>query len=233
MKLIAIDTSTEGCSAALLIDNEMTSRLTIEPRKHAELILPMLDELLAEAGLTINQLDAVAFGRGPGAFTGVRIATGVIQGIAFGADLPVVPVSTLRALAQRTFGEYQHHNVMTAFDARMQEVYWACYQADDQGIMQLAGEEQVLPPEQVDCEGVAIAENDEWVGAGSGWQAYPDALKQALGVKVKHVYPQLISRAEEIAKLAQNDFDQGLYVDAENALPVYLRNKVAWKKPSG
>lgn len=230
MKLMAIDTSTEGCSAALLVDNEMTCRLDIQPRKHAELILPMLDELLAEAGLAINQLDAVAFGRGPGAFTGVRIATGVIQGIAFGADLPVVPVSTLRALAQRTFDEYQHQNVMAAFDARMQEVYWACYQADQQGMMQLTGDEQVLSPEQVHCEDLAVEQGELWVGAGSGWQAYPQQMQQALANQVTVMYPEMISRAQEIAKLAKCDFAKGLAVDAENALPVYLRNKVAWKK---
>ena len=139
MKLLAIDTATEGCSAALVNDQQLLTRMEVQPRKHAELILPMLDELLSEAGLAISQLDALAFGRGPGAFTGVRIATGVIQGIAFGADLPVVPVSTLRALAQRAFQEYQHANVLTAFDARMDEVYWASYQLAENGLMRLQG----------------------------------------------------------------------------------------------
>ena len=151
MKLLAIDTATEGCSAALLIDNKMAVRMDVQPRKHAELILPMLDELLSEAGLSVSQLDALAFGRGPGAFTGVRIATGVIQGVAFAADLPVVPVSTLRALAQRTYNEYNHTNVLTAFDARMDEVYWAAYQLDDNGLMSLVGEEAVLSPDDVSC----------------------------------------------------------------------------------
>ncbi len=230
MKLLAIDTATEGCSAALLNGQQLITRMEIQPRKHAELILPMLDELLSEAGLAISQLDALAFGRGPGAFTGVRIATGVIQGIAFGADLPVIPVSTLRALAQRTYQEYQQANVLTAFDARMDEVYWASYQLADNGLMQLLGEEQVIGPADVSCMTSATTENIEWVGAGSGWQSYHEQLSQAIDCKLQNTYPQLITRAEEIAQLAAYDYEQGMAVNAENALPVYLRNKVAWKK---
>ena len=225
MKLLAIDTATEGCSAALLVDGKVITRMVVEPRKHAELILPMLDELLAEAELSVSQLDALAFGRGPGAFTGVRIATGVIQGIAFGADLPVVPVSTLRALAQRTYEEYKHENVLTAFDARMEEVYWAAYQLADNGLMQLQGEEAVLAPDQVSCDSEV-----NWVAAGSGFAAYSDVLSNALDNNLLETYPALINRAHEVLQLAEYDYAQGLAVDAEKALPVYLRNKVAWKK---
>ena len=231
MKILAIDTATEGCSAALLIDQQVTTRMDVQPRKHAELILPMLDELLAEAGLSVSQLDALAFGRGPGAFTGVRIATGVIQGIAFGAELPVLPVSTLRALAQRTFDKFQHTHVLSAFDARMDEVYWAAYSVADDGLMQLMGEENVLSPSEVHC---ATSEDAslKWAGAGSGWLTYDQQLKQAVDCNLTATYPELITRAEEIVKLAAYDFEQSLAVDAENALPIYLRNKVAWKKSS-
>ena len=226
MKILAIDTATEGCSAALLNDNQIISRLEVEPRKHAELILPMLDEILAEAQLTVKQLDALAFGRGPGAFTGVRIATGVIQGVAFGADLPVVPVSTLRALAQRTYNEHQHERVLSAFDARMDEVYWAEYVLGDNGMMQLQGDEHVTAPQHV----ALSASHQQWVGSGSGWGAYADALKHAVSSDAFVNYPEMITRADEIVALASHDFKQGISVSAENALPVYLRNKVAKKK---
>ncbi len=226
MKILAIDTATEGCSAALLNDDEIISRLEVAPRKHADLILPMLDEILAEAQLSVKQLDALAFGRGPGAFTGVRIATGVIQGIAFGSDLPVVPVSTLRALAQRTYNEYQHEMVLTAFDARMDEVYWAEYLLDDNKVMQLQGEEQVIAPQQVSLSNSHAA----WVGSGSGWAAYANELKQVIPSEEITLYPGMITRADEIATLASRDFELGISVPAENALPVYLRNTVAKKK---
>jgi len=226
MKILAIDTATEGCSAALLNDDDIISRLQVVPRKHADLILPMLDEILAEAQLSVKQLDALAFGRGPGAFTGVRIATGVIQGIAFGSDLPVVPVSTLRALAQRTCNDHQHEKVLTAFDARMDEVYWAEYVLDGNGIMQLQGEEQVIAPQMVSLS----SSRQQWVGSGGGWAAYGDILKQVVSAESISVYPDMITRADEIAILAGHDFKKGMSVGAENALPVYLRNKVAKKK---
>lgn len=228
MNIIAIDTATEGCSAALLVGSKLLSRMTVEPRKHAELILPMLDDLLAEAGLSINQLDAIAFGRGPGAFTGVRIATGVVQGIAFGADLPVVPVSTLRALAQRAYDEHGETHVLSAFDARMDEIYWGAYQLDQAGLMSLIDEEQVIEPADVACPDVSFSM--DWAGAGSGWQVYQAILEKSLDCKVKTRYPSLITRAEEIVKLAAADFKRQLYVSADQALPVYLRNQVAWKK---
>ena len=231
MKILAIDTATEGCSAALLVDQQLSSRMQVQPRKHAELILPMLDELLAEAQLSVSQLDALAFGRGPGAFTGVRIATGVIQGIAFGAELPVVPVSTLRALAQRTYDEYQHTHVLSAFDARMDEVYWGAYAAADNGLMQLIDEENVLSPAQVQCA-LPGDKSVQWAGAGSGWQAYNQQLRKAVDCNLAATYPELITRAQEVVKLAAHDYEQGLAVAAEDALPVYLRNRVAWKKSS-
>jgi tRNA threonylcarbamoyladenosine biosynthesis protein TsaB len=227
MKILAIDTATEGCSAALLNDGEIISRLEVQARKHADLILPMLEEIFAEAGMSVKQLDALAFGRGPGAFTGVRIATGVIQGIAFGSDLPVIPISTLRALAQRTYGEHGDKRVMTAFDARMEEVYWATYVLNESGFMQLQGEEQVIAPGQITCDSA-----QGWVGSGSGWATYGNTLKQSIGAPSIILYPQMITRADEVVMLASHDFEQGVSVSAENALPVYLRNKVASKKNS-
>ena len=141
MKILALDTSTEACSAALLIDSQISQRYEVAPREHGALILPMIERLLVDAGVVLSQLDALAFGRGPGAFVGVRIATGVAQGIAFAADLPVVPVSSLAALAQSV----EHANVYSAIDARMDEVYWAAYRKNNEGVVELLGEETVWP----------------------------------------------------------------------------------------
>ena len=164
MKLLAIDTSTEACSAAVLIDGEIRERYRLAPREHTHLILPMIDELLRESDLKVGGLDAVAFGRGPGAFTGLRIAAGVVQGIAFGADLPVVPVSSLAALAQGGYRETGACRVLAAIDARIQEVYWAACEFDDAGQLQMIGDEVVCSPEQVPIPG-----GDDWHGVGSGW----------------------------------------------------------------
>ncbi len=135
MKLLAIETAAEACSAALLIDGEISLRYEVQPRKHSELIMSMLNSLLQEADLSPARLDGLAFGCGPGSFTGVRIAAGVAQGVALGADLPVVRVSTLAALAQGYFRQSGHTSVLPAFDARMQEVYWGCYRLQDSGLM--------------------------------------------------------------------------------------------------
>ena len=150
-----------------------TTKYEIAPRKHAELILTMVDELLSKSTLSLTQLDALAFGRGPGAFTGVRIATGVIQGLAMSADCPVVPVSTLAALAQGAISESKQ--VACAIDARMEEVYWGLYQADDKNIMQLVGEESVCPPDSIN-----IPKSANWFGVGSGWETYEQELQDRI-----------------------------------------------------
>ncbi len=127
MKLLAIDTAGEACSAALYIEGAVQERFELASRRQSELILPMMEELLAEAELGLTQLDCLAFGCGPGAFTGLRIATGVIQAAAFASDLPVAPVSTLAGLAQGQFRQKGHRHLLPCFDARMQEVYWGAY----------------------------------------------------------------------------------------------------------
>ena len=224
MKLLAVDTATEACSAALYVDGDICHEFQLAPRDHTRLILSMVDTLLQQAGISVRQLDALAFGRGPGSFTGVRIATGVVQGLAYGADLPVVPVSTLASIAQAVYEDHTESRVLAAIDARMGGIYWGQYQLDDQNLMRLCADEAVLNPEQV-----PVVDDGGWVGAGSGWQAHGEALTARFGDLVKQRWPDYLPQSSTISRLAVADFQQGLAVDAAQALPVYLRNDVAKK----
>ena len=222
MKILAIDTSGDSCSAALLCDSALEQRLETEPRRHGELVLGMMDELLAGAGIGLRQLDALAFGRGPGSFTGVRIATSVIQGAAFGADLPVVPVSTLAALAQGHFRNRGEPGVLAALDALMGEIYWGPYELGDGGFMALAGKEEVGPPEVV-----RLPEEGRWSGIGSGWSAHGDVLRRRLGPpRFLFAEPEAVCQSRDIAVLAAAELAAGNAIPAERALPVYLRDRV-------
>ncbi len=225
MKILAFDTSTEACSAALLVDAEVRERFQVAPREHGALILPMIEALLSEADISLAQLDAVAFGRGPGAFVGVRMATGVAQGIAYAADLPVVPVSSLAALAQGIDFPY----VYSAIDARMDEVYWGAYRRNNAGIVELLGKEMVCPPRAVASHlQDAGAREEAWYGAGTGWGAYGDILRQqvdGLAGYDANRYPQ----ARHVALIARQDFPRGGALPADQAMPTYLRNEVAKK----
>ena len=225
MKLLALDTSTDACSVALLIGSEVRENFKLAPREHAKLILPMVDELLAEAGLRLSQLDAIAFGRGPGSFTGLRIAAGVAQGLAFGADLPLLPISTLAALAQGAYTDLGATRVLAALDARMTEVYWGVYQINNAGIMELCAGEQVCAPSEV-----VLPNEGEWQGVGSGWKEYGAALRERCGILVHAVMSERLPRARDIALLGMDALRHGLAVSAEQAMPVYLRNRVAWAK---
>lgn len=223
MNILAIETSTQACSAALLCRGQLAQRYRVAPRGHGELILAMIDELLREAGLTPSRLSAVAFGRGPGAFTGVRIATAVAQGIAYAADLPVVPVSTLAALAQAGYRLKDYRAVLCATDARMGEVYWGAYQVQ-RGVVSLLGEECVCRPEAVPSPGKGA-----WRGIGNGWAVYAGRLPDVLAQTPEQQMTDLLPRAEEVALLARYEFEQGRVVAAEQAMPVYLRDSVAQK----
>lgn len=223
MKLLAIETATESCSAALLDNDEIFSISEVAPRRHNEIILTMCEQVLAQGQIRLAQLDAIAFGRGPGAFTGVRLAASVTQGIALGQDLPVVPVSSLASLAQTAFESVQATQVLACIDARMQEVYFGQYALNDQKIMQLVGEESVTPPNMIN-----VTVNDEYYGAGSGWKAYAEVMQQSLGKKLSYD-ENLFPQAEHVAKLAKIYFQQGNSVSAAEALPVYLRDNVAEK----
>ncbi|MCB1723571.1 MAG: tRNA (adenosine(37)-N6)-threonylcarbamoyltransferase complex dimerization subunit type 1 TsaB [Gammaproteobacteria bacterium] len=222
MKLLAIDATEDACSAALWLDGEVTERFKIAPRRHSELILPMMDGLLRDAGLTLGGLDALAFACGPGAFTGLRIATSVTQGAAFGARLPVVPVSSLQALAQGVWMRYGEGAVLAAFDARMNEVYWGVYRVDDAGVMRAQTGDAVAA-----ASDVVVPGGNDWCGAGSGWPAYRDDLAHS---GVTRLYDDAVVHAGAVAGVAARLYDEGAVVPAEQALPVYLRNQVAWAK---
>lgn len=220
MKILAIETATEACSAALSIDGEIQQRYQIAPRLHSELILPMVDDLMQETGLAVAGLDAIAFGRGPGSFIGLRIAAGVAQGIAFTADIPVIPVSTLAALAQKS----QQTRVLAAIDARMQEVYWACFQRGSEGVVQLVGEEQLTPADQV-C---VPDDTGSWFGAGTGWRQQGPNIGSVLS-SVTQFDEEMFPDAAAVALLACVAWQEGEAVDAQQAQPVYLRDNVANK----
>jgi tRNA threonylcarbamoyladenosine biosynthesis protein TsaB len=218
MKLLAIDTSTEACSVAVLIDDIVHERFEIVSQRHSERILPLVDAVLAETGLALSQFDALAFGRGPGSFTALRIGAGVVQGLAFGADLPVVPVSSLAALAQGQDAD----RILAAFDARMGQIYWAPY-VRETGLVRALGDEQVQAPETVALAGTG------WVGAGSGWDQYGERLLARLSAQVLRWQPQCYPHAGDVARLALHAYARGEAVAAEDALPIYVRDEVAVK----
>lgn len=228
-KILALDTSTENCSVALTVGNQTYTRSEVSPRGHTTKILPMVDEVLKEAGLKLHDLDALAFGRGPGSFTGVRIGVGIAQGLAFGADLPMIGVSTLAAMAQSGYRKHAMEHAACAIDARMNEVYWGRFARQDNGDWEVVDQECVIPPKEL----LDKVQADEWTWslAGTGWDSYQTELSE-LAIQTKQsdvLYPE----AEDIAFLAQFQFEKGNMTVAEEASPVYLRDKVTWKKLPG
>ncbi|MGY0616257.1 tRNA (adenosine(37)-N6)-threonylcarbamoyltransferase complex dimerization subunit type 1 TsaB [Vibrio sp. FJH11] len=228
-KILAIDTSTENCSVALLVNDQVISRSEVAPRDHTKKVLPMVDEVLKEAGLTLQDLDALAFGRGPGSFTGVRIGIGIAQGLAFGADLPMIGVSTLAAMAQASYRLHGATDVAVAIDARMSEVYWARYTRQENGEWVGVDEECVIPPANLVAE--AKADEVRWTTAGTGWDAYqPELAGLPFSVTASDVlYPD----SQDIVVLAKQELEKGNTVPVEESSPVYLRDNVTWKKLPG
>jgi len=223
MKLLAIDSATEACSAALLHERGLIERYELLGRGHAERLLPMVDELLAEAGIGLAALDAIAFGRGPGGFTGLRIAAGITQGLAAGARIPVLPVSDLAAVAAAGARHSGHHRLLVCMDARMGQVYWAAFDCS-------AAPPRALTPEAVaDPEDVSPPGAEPWFGAGRGFAAYP-ALAARLGSRLIGTATELLPRAGDIARIAAADFTAGRGLPAAQALPVYIRNEVVHRR---
>ncbi|TXY29348.1 tRNA (adenosine(37)-N6)-threonylcarbamoyltransferase complex dimerization subunit type 1 TsaB [Vibrio mimicus] len=228
VKILALDTATERCSVALLVGNTVYSRSEIAPRDHTKKVLPMVDEVLKEAGVTLQELDALAFGRGPGSFTGVRIGIGIAQGLAFGANLPMIGISTLAAMAQAAYRLQGMAHIASAIDARMEEVYWGRYVRQEDGSWQAAEAECVIAPALL--AQTLTRDEQVWGKAGTGWDAYPALADLPLQVQTSEVlYPD----SQDIAYLAQFELAQGNTMSVEQASPVYLRDTVAWKKLPG
>ncbi|MBP6597297.1 MAG: tRNA (adenosine(37)-N6)-threonylcarbamoyltransferase complex dimerization subunit type 1 TsaB [Arenimonas sp.] len=217
MKLLAIETSTEACSVAVYVDGEVAERHELAPRRHTQLVLPWADELLAEAGLKKSQLDAIAVGRGPGAFTGVRLAIALAQGLALALDRPLLPVSTLAVLAMKGTGG----RILAAIDARMGEVYLGVYTRDADGLVTAAGQECLLAPARAPRLDLPAD------GVGTGFGAQEGALATALGPLLTGVDAGALPRAAELARLAARGFQRGEAQQADQVMPAYLRDKVA------
>ena len=222
MNLLAIETATDACSCALSYGGDTHLMLEHAPRRHAELILGMVDELLGRVGADLSTLAGIAFGQGPGSFTGVRLATGVAQGLAYGAGLPVAPVSTLAALAQGAFRRGDGRRALIALDARMSEVYWGVFESDPEGLARPVIDEQVADPARVE----QVPTGDLDIALGEGWQVHAQALSERLGfaplVDQSNLYPEAV----DVLRLGQDILTRGQGVEPHQALPVYLRDRV-------
>ena len=219
MKILALETSTELCSAALWLDGKVDAREVVAGQRNSDLLLPMVDALLAANQLIARDLDGVAFGSGPGAFTGVRIACGVAQGIAFGIDVPVAGIGTLLALAAASGAG----RVVCCLDARMGEVYHAVYEKRGDDFTEVQAPGLYKPAE------VPALPAGQWSGCGSGFAVYRGELDARYAGSLERIIGNLAPHAREIAALAAKQFARGDVVDAAEAVPLYVRNKVAMK----
>lgn len=221
MKLLALDTSTEACSVAVYSDGVTFSAFELTPREHTHKILPMIEQVLAHAKLRLSEVDALVVGRGPGAFTGIRIGIGVAQGLALAVDKPIIPISTLAALAQQVYQQSGATQVLAALDARMNEVYWGQYRVQN-GLMQLQGEELVCAAEHA-----PLPESASWWAVGHGWSVYAGILQARFSGKLEGVNAEHLPAAEFMLPLAVAAWQRSEAVAPELAQPVYLRNKIA------
>ena len=217
MKILALDTSTEYCSVALWRDGAVDASETLAGQRHSELLLPMVGALLARHGLAIKNLDGIAFGQGPGSFTGLRIACGVTQGLAFGGGLPVVGVGTLLAMAEAA----QVAGAVCCLDARMGEIYHAAYEKSGAAWQAVHAPSLCAPADAPPLHAGA------WTGCGSGFTAHGAALRSRYAGRLAGIMPEIFPHARDIARLAAREFEAGRAVPAEQAVPVYLRDKVA------
>ncbi|HSW93827.1 MAG TPA: tRNA (adenosine(37)-N6)-threonylcarbamoyltransferase complex dimerization subunit type 1 TsaB [Gammaproteobacteria bacterium] len=219
MKLLAFDTSSIACSVGLSIDGRITEHHEIAPLQQASLILPMLDRLLKSEAMTLSDLDAIAFGCGPGSFTGLRIAASVAKGLAFGAGKRLIPVSSLSAMAQTAYQEHGWTRCLVAIDARMHEVYWAAYALNENHQMVLYGQEQMGKPHDI------ALPDSTWRGVGNAWAVY----RKEMDGDPALIDPDMLPRAAAILVLAESRLQSGETVSAMDAMPIYLRNDVAKK----
>lgn len=220
MNLLAIETATEACSVALVHGETVFARSELAPRRHAERALPMADDLLAEAGLSRHALHGIAVGRGPGAFTGVRLAVSLAQGMAMALDVPVVTISSLAALALEA--PEDDAAILAVIDARMGEIYAASYRRDDNGGLIALDAERVCT-----ADSLQLPQANAWHVVGTGWTTYASALREKLGPALRSADGARYPQARHVATLAVGEFKAGKAHAPELALPVYLRDKVA------
>lgn len=231
MNYLAIDASTEACSVALTFQGKIYSRYELCPQSHSLLLLPMVDEILQEAGVKLNLLDGLIFGRGPGSFTGVRIGIGVAQGLGYSAKLNLVGVSTLQTMAQLAYLKHGQTQVISAIDARMNEVYCGMFAVDENNIMQARIAETVIAPELVNEVTKPARSSTDLIGVGSAWLAYPQQLSNIEQIIINQdvEFPNAVA----MLPIGIKEFENGNAIAAQEAQPVYLRDTVTWKKLPG
>jgi tRNA threonylcarbamoyladenosine biosynthesis protein TsaB len=218
LKILAFDTSLSYCSVALAVDDTHYTSHQYAPMQQSHLILPTIKDILKQAQLSLYDLDAIAYGCGPGSFTGIRIANSVAQGLGFAAHLPIIPVSTLQAMAQSAYLEKQWPEVMVAVDARMEQIYWACYEVDANGLAMLQVEESVCSPQQILLPLTRFS-----YAIGDGWQRYQKQLIAALGFTPLGIDNEQMPVAQAILTIAKTRFQQNNWVMPQEAIPNYLR----------
>jgi tRNA threonylcarbamoyladenosine biosynthesis protein TsaB len=223
MKILAIDAATEACSAALRVGDLLTERFEVIGRGHAARLLPMTDELLHEAGLALRDLDGIAFGRGPGGFTGLRVAAGLAQGLAAGAGLPIVPVSNLASIAAGAGRAFRAERVLVCMDARMGQVYWAGFEMEGD-LPRVVTDEKLGSPGDV-----TLPPGGAWFGAGHGFSAHPE-IAARLGASLVAVDAGVLPRAADIARIAAVQLAAGRGLPPAQGLPVYLRDDVVHRR---
>mgnify|MGYP006071316857 FL=1 len=223
MNILAIDTTTSSCSAALLLDHELITQCQVAERNHTQLILPMVDALLNKGGLKLSQISVIAFTSGPGSFTGIRVGFGIVQGLAFGADLPVLPVSSLETLAHtaiRKLKLQKNTHIIPMLDARMHEIYWAQFNYNSGNLTRINAD-CVSPPEALS----AVIKNPS-IMIGDGLN-YSDRLPEK---SLDFCHISLLPEAQDIFKIACPLIEKGEVIDIQEASPMYLRNQITWKK---
>lgn len=225
INLLALDTSSKACSVALVRNDKIDQVIELAERQQTKQILSQIQQLLKEASLVFNQLQALAFTCGPGSFTGIRLGASIIQGLAFGVNLPVVPISTLQVIAQNAYLEFDVQQAAVAINAYGGKIYWGAYQLAETGQMVAVSADTLCSPEEVVLPNI---ENEKWIGIGEGWALYKDILLERL--EIQAIYDQLYPQAKYLASLALMDFIMGKFVSAEEALPVYLYGAERWSR---
>ena len=221
--ILVLDTATEACSVALLHKNQTTFINELSPRTHTQRILPMVDKLLSQAKMSLKEVDALAFGRGPGSFTGVRVGVSGAQGLALGANLPVIPISNLLAMAEEAYQTLGVKDVVALIDARMNEVYFAQYQRNPNGWQEIVAEQVCSPERAID----QIQIDKKPVVVGTGWQAHLQIFQEKLPLVASEI---TLPSAKFMLSLAQRALAENKTQSALEIEPVYLRNEVTWQK---